>query len=144
MVFIDTNILVYGTTLDSPFYEVSVNKLAKLSEEGRVLCISNQIIREFLGVTTRLDIRRGKYNPTLLEEEVTEFEKRFYVVEENRETRKRLLSLLKYAVAGGKQVHHANIAATMLHYGISKLLTHNVVDFKRFGNLIEIIPLLEE
>ena len=32
---------------------------------------------------------------------------------------------------GGKQVHDANIVATMLAYGISSVPTHNTADFKR-------------
>jgi predicted nucleic acid-binding protein len=44
---------------------------------------------------------------------------------------------------GGKQIHDANIVATMLAHGIPRLLTHNVGDFRRFSTLIEILPLLE-
>lgn len=33
---------------------------------------------------------------------------------------------------GGKQVHDANIVATMLAYGVPALLTHNGRDFERF------------
>ncbi len=40
---------------------------------------------------------------------------------------------------GGKQVHDANIAATMLAHGITRLLTFNVADFQRFAGLIELI-----
>lgn len=41
------------------------------------------------------------------------------------------------------QVHDANIVATMLAYGIPRLLTHNVDDFKRFAHLIAVLPLVE-
>jgi predicted nucleic acid-binding protein len=43
--------------------------------------------------------------------------------------------------SGGKQVHDANIVATMLVYGIPKLLTHNTTDFARFSELITVLPL---
>lgn len=39
---------------------------------------------------------------------------------------------------GGKQVHDANIVATMLAYDIPCLLTHNTRDFERFGEVIRI------
>jgi len=42
---------------------------------------------------------------------------------------------------GGKQVHDANIVATMLVYGIPQLLTHNPSDFARFSGLISVLPL---
>jgi predicted nucleic acid-binding protein len=39
---------------------------------------------------------------------------------------------------GGKQVHDANIVATMLVYGIPCLLTHNAKDFERFGDIVTV------
>jgi len=44
---------------------------------------------------------------------------------------------------GGKQVHDANIVATMQAYGISHLLTHNIADFKRFESFITIVSLVQ-
>ena len=43
--------------------------------------------------------------------------------------------------SGGKQVHDANIVATMLVYGIPQLFTHNTSDFARFSGLITVLPL---
>lgn len=143
IVFVDTNILVYGTTVDSPFYQNAIDKLTQFDGQGILLCISNQVLREYMTVTTRLDIKQGKYNPSVLEKEVMEFEENFQVVEENRDTRKQLLALLHHTIIGGKQVHDANLVATMLHYGIGTILTHNIADFKRFDTLIQIMPLLD-
>jgi len=42
---------------------------------------------------------------------------------------------------GGKQVHDANIVATMLVYGIPRLLTANPSDFARFAHLLTVEPL---
>ena len=39
---------------------------------------------------------------------------------------------------GGKQVHDANIVATMLAYGIPCLLAHNTKDFELFNGIIKI------
>jgi predicted nucleic acid-binding protein len=41
----------------------------------------------------------------------------------------------------GKQVHDANIVATMLVHGITQLLTQNIADFSRFSSLITVMPL---
>ena len=41
-----------------------------------------------------------------------------------------------------KQVHDANIVATMQVYGIDQLLTHNVADFARFQPRIAVLPLV--
>ena len=39
---------------------------------------------------------------------------------------------------GGKQVHDANIIATMKVYGIPALLTRNTEDFERFREVVRI------
>jgi hypothetical protein len=49
-----------------------------------------------------------------------------------------LIALMGKFQIGGKQVHDANIVATMLAYGVPCLLTHNVKDFRRFGQLVTI------
>jgi predicted nucleic acid-binding protein len=41
-------------------------------------------------------------------------------------------------LAAGKQIHDANIVAACLAYGIPRILTHNVADFKRFGAIIRV------
>ena len=49
-----------------------------------------------------------------------------------------LIKLLRNFKVGGKQVHDANIVATMLAYDIPCLLTHNIKDFQRFERMISI------
>ena len=55
----------------------------------------------------------------------------------------KLLDLLLQFPSGGKQVHDANIVATMLVHGVPKLLTHNTADFARFSSVIEVLPLAQ-
>ncbi len=53
-----------------------------------------------------------------------------------------VVNLLQTIPTAGKQVHDANIVATMQAYTIQHLLTHNVSDFNRFAGLITIVPLV--
>jgi hypothetical protein len=53
-----------------------------------------------------------------------------------------LLSIVTRVPVAGKQIHDANIVATMQAYGLSKLLTHNVSDFARFSSFIQILPIV--
>ncbi len=39
----------------------------------------------------------------------------------------------------GKQIHDANIVATMLVYGERRLLTFNADDFRRYGDRLELV-----
>ena len=50
-----------------------------------------------------------------------------------------LLELCGTVQVGGKQVHDANIVATMLTHGERRLLTMNTKDFRRHGARIELI-----
>jgi predicted nucleic acid-binding protein len=50
----------------------------------------------------------------------------------------RLLALLDDVSCAGKQVHDANIVATMLVHGVDTLVTINTDDFARFEKLLRI------
>ena len=66
---------------------------------------------------------------------------RFHLAEEDAETVRLLLKLLEQPGAKGRQVHDANVVATMQRHGIRYLLTHNRVDFERYVPLITLLPL---
>jgi predicted nucleic acid-binding protein len=71
-------------------------------------------------------------------ERVRFFAQRFWLIEDGPEIRAQLLILLTAYPVAGKQVHDANIVATMLANGVTRLLTFNVADFRRFDGLITI------
>ena len=50
-----------------------------------------------------------------------------------------LITLCHEVVVGGRQIHDANIVATMLAHGERRLLTFNAADFRRYGDRIELI-----
>jgi predicted nucleic acid-binding protein len=66
------------------------------------------------------------------------FSQRFWLAEDAPQVRTRLLDLLADHPIAGKQVHDANLVATMLAYDITRILTFNVADFRRFAGLITI------
>ena len=53
----------------------------------------------------------------------------------------RLLGLLADVECVGKQVHDANLVATMLVHGIGSIVTTNLADFARFERHISLIRL---
>jgi predicted nucleic acid-binding protein len=71
-------------------------------------------------------------------ERVRYLEERFQVADDTAAVTEQLIRLVRNGNVGGKQVHDANIVATMLAYGIPSLLTHNVKDFARFADVISI------
>ena len=66
----------------------------------------------------------------------------FRLVEENSAVVTALLALAEHVPVAGKQIHDANIVATMQAHGIRRLLTHNTADSERFAGLLTIVPLV--
>ncbi len=67
------------------------------------------------------------------------FIQRFTVLEDSPAVWDRFLELCRRHSFGGRQVHDANIVATMLAHGERQLLTFNEADFQRFVPLIEVV-----
>ena len=63
----------------------------------------------------------------------------YEMLEDGPEVTETLLALLQEIPVGGRQIHHANIVATMLAHGERRLLTFNTADFRRFGDRIELV-----
>ena len=53
----------------------------------------------------------------------------------------RLVVLCREVPVGGRQIHDANIVATMLTHGERRLLTFNQSDFRRYSALIELMDM---
>jgi hypothetical protein len=92
---------------------------------------SRQVLREFLATTRRPGtvVPPGTFGA--LAEAVRQIEAEFDIADEDAAVTGILLDLLKSRTVQGKQIHDANIVATMRRYGIPSLLTHNTADFTR-------------
>lgn len=143
-VFIDTNILVYANLAHSPFHQSAIDTLNTYHEQDVALRVSRQILREYLAAMSRLNTLTVALPIPSLAQDVRNFTAQFNVAEESPQVTEELLTLFSTITIGGKQVHDANIVATMLVHKIGALLTHNVSDFKRFDHLITVLPLIRE
>jgi predicted nucleic acid-binding protein len=65
------------------------------------------------------------------------------VLDETSPVTGKLVELAVKHGVSGKQMHDANIVATMLVHGVGRLLTYNVDDFVRFRGEIDLVPLEE-
>ena len=68
------------------------------------------------------------------------FAQLFDVVEDSPAVTDKLLELLTRFPTAGRQVHDANIVATMVVHDLKRLLTFNTSDFHRFSSLIDLEP----
>ena len=103
------------------------------------LRISRQVVREYLAVVTRpqswqVEVGRGEAL-----DDANSLLANFEVLEDGHEVTEVLLSLCREIPVGGRQVHDANIVATMLAHGENRLLTFNTRDFRRFADYIELV-----
>ena len=65
--------------------------------------------------------------------DVDRYASAFEILEDGQTAMDMLASLCREVPVAGKQVHDANIVATMLAHGERRLPTFNVKDFRRFG-----------
>lgn len=141
-VFVDTNVLVHANNEDSPFRQAARLRLLQLAADGHPLWISRQVMREYAAVLSRLMNEKSAFDGLAVVADLQRFEREFRVADDNAAVSAQLQSLIVSHAVKGKQTHDANVAATMLVLGITKLLTQNEQDFRRFVPLIEILPLV--
>jgi len=140
--FIDTNILVYANASEAPCHKIALIALKQWRESGTEQWISAQVLREYMAILSRPQTFSVPIDSKLLLERVRYFQQRFRVVYETPVITEKLLMLTQNVEVGGKQIHDANIVATMLANNITHLLTHNITDFNRFDDFITVIPLV--
>jgi predicted nucleic acid-binding protein len=135
-------VLVYASVESTPFHKVARELLDNLKVAGTELWISRQIIREYLVAISH----PGNFSkPASSDQAAAQVEaliENFRVADETAAVTSRLLALLREIPAGGKQIHDANIVATMLAYHIPTLITHNVRDFARYREKVTLQALV--
>jgi predicted nucleic acid-binding protein len=141
-VFVDTNVLIYHQLSQSPWHSAARQKLQDLEKAGHPLWVSRQILREYLAAMSGPGVLTTPVAMATLISHVQSFQSQFLIAEDGSAVTSQLLTLLASVACAGKQVHDANIVATMLAHNISKLLTHNVADFTRFASWITVVPLV--
>ncbi|MGH2391040.1 MAG: type II toxin-antitoxin system VapC family toxin, partial [Chloroflexota bacterium] len=97
---------------------------------------------EYVAVLSRPQQFSQPLAGAILANHVRWFERHYHVADKNAGVTALLLDLLQRVPTGGRQVHDANIVATMRCYGVQRLLTHNTDDFSRFAGFITVTPLV--
>ena len=139
--FFDTNVLVRSRFVAAPNNDVARYWMKETSDSGETLRISRQIVREYLATVTRPQ----SWSPAVPMEaalaQVAELEAKFEILEDGPRVAERLVVLCQEVPLGGKQIHDANIVATMLAHGERRLMTFNAADFRRYGERIELVAM---
>ena len=141
-VMLDTNVLLAATDQGRGEHRKALVVLNDWPGLGTTLYASGQILREYLAVATRpvehnglgLSARDAVANAYVIRDRIR------FLAEDSRVS-DQLLMLTRDVACGGKQVHDANVVATMLVHGVEVLVTCNVADFSRFADQVRIMDL---
>ena len=137
--FVDTNVLVKARILEAPDHDIARATLERAFAEPEPLRISRQILREYLAVVTRPQAWPVAITREDALDDIDRLATTYEVLEDGPVVTDRLVSLCREVPVGGKQIHDANIVATMLAHRERRLLTFNAADFRRYGNRIELV-----
>jgi predicted nucleic acid-binding protein len=137
----DTNVLLRGAQPEHFSHVVADNAIYSLGNNGDVICILPQNLIEFWNVCTRpLEQNGFGWSIIRASNELARLEKIFTVLPDSEAVYSEWKSLVVENSVLGKQVHDARIVAAMKVHGISKLLTFNLKDFKRFQHITLLDP----
>jgi predicted nucleic acid-binding protein len=141
-IFLDTNILVASSVDGHPSHAVASAFLAKLTAERAPLCISPQVCREFLSVLTRQPLEGRTFSVDESLGVIESWRSACTVLDEDVRVLAELLGLVRRHQVKGKQVHDANIVATMIANSVDRIATFNRADFERYEDSIRIEALV--
>jgi len=139
---LDTNVLLAATDEGRAEHRDALTVVNDWAAKRTDLCTSGQILREYLAVATR-PVEKNGLGLHLADAvgNVRAIRKRTTLLSEDSKVADRLLGLLTDVDCRGKQVHDANLVATMLVHGLGAIVTMNLEDFARFERHVTLIQL---
>lgn len=137
--FIDTNALIYARVAETLNYDAVRMIFERARQDAEPLRISRQIVREYLSVMTRPQPWKVQLSRDAVIEDANRLLRDFEILEDGPVVTEILIALCREFEGGGKQIHDANIVATMLAHGERRLLTFNISDFRRYADRIELV-----
>jgi predicted nucleic acid-binding protein len=137
----DTNILLRSAEPDHPTHSIAVNAVKVLLANDDRVCLIPQNLIEFWNVATRpIDKNGFGWTPAKTDVEISRLESLLTVLPDSQSIYREWRKVVLDNSVLGKQVHDARIVAAMNVHQITKLLTFNAKDFKRFQNITLIDP----
>ena len=137
--FVDTNVLVYARVMEAPNHDVARELLAQATTSDEPAQLSRQVLREYLAVMTRPQTWPVPLTRDQVLDDVERLGANFQILEDGPQVTEALVALCREVPAAGRQIHDANIVATMLAHGAQDLVTFNVADFRRYGDRIDVL-----
>lgn len=137
--FIDTNVFVLARFATAPGHAAARSSLKAAFDGTDPLRISRQVIREYLAVVTREQSWQRPIATVDALEDVARLGSACDILEDGPKVMDALADLCREVPVAGRQIHDANIVATMVAHGERHLLTFNRKDFLRYGARIDLV-----
>jgi predicted nucleic acid-binding protein len=139
---VDTNVLLRLAQPDSPEHK-SIQQCAEiLWAQGAELFYTSQNLAEFWNVCTRPANRNGfGFSISEADERASLIEAKLNFAADSEATHREWRRIVVTEEVSGVQVHDARLVAAMHIHQISSLLTLNVQDFRRYGDISVVSPL---
>lgn len=140
-VLVDTNILLRSAQPNHPLCKASTWAVSQLLRQHEEVYFCAQNITEFWNVATRPTNTNG-LGMSLKEasEEIADIETTLPLLPDSELIYPEWKRLVKDFNVLGVKVYDARLVAIMNVYGVTRILTYNVADFKRYPNLAVIHP----
>jgi predicted nucleic acid-binding protein len=141
-VLVDTNVLLRAAEPTHVHHARAVTAIRSLRIAGDALCLVPQVHYEFWVVATRPVVSNGLgMTADEAEQSLAQFRPPLYRFHrDERAIYDAWRELVFTHSVIGKQGHDARLVAAMQRHGITHLLTFNVSDFTRFGEISVIEP----
>ncbi|MCI0556539.1 MAG: PIN domain-containing protein, partial [Anaerolineae bacterium] len=130
--FLDTNVLIYASIQEAPEHPAVRGFVEQHLSLGTPLYISRQVLREYLAVLSRPQSNFKNIPQASVLLWLKTWRDRCRVLDDTEIVMETLWQLYADIPFGGKQVHDANLIATLFSYGLDTLVTVNTADFVRF------------
>lgn len=126
---VDTNVLVYSTVSGNPWHEQARQWLATLQDNGLSLCVTTQILREYLVVLTRGNVFEQSFGVDQVLTQIEALLPNLTILDESLTAAELLRVLVRRYQIRGKNIHDANVVAVMLTHDVQRIVTYNQADF---------------
>ncbi|MCA1568711.1 MAG: type II toxin-antitoxin system VapC family toxin [Acidobacteria bacterium] len=138
---VDTNLLLRSAQPSHPMHADATRAVGQFLAGGEILSVIPQNIIEYWAVATRPVAANGlglSVEETAVE--VARLKSIFRILTDNAAIFSEWEGLVGKDGVKGKEVHDARIVAAMLAHGVTRLLTFNTDDFKRYTQITAINP----
>lgn len=138
---VDTNILLRLVQPDSPEYQSIRQCTDILWAQGADLFYTSQNLAEFWNVCTRPAGRNGfGFSVSEADDRARLIESKLNFAADSEATHREWRRIVVTERVSGVQVHDARLIAAMHIHRIDNLLTLNVEDFRRYGDIVVVSP----